>query len=219
MPEPDAAPARRTATAGFTLVEVLVALAIFALIGVAGFSMLDQVLRTQRLTDGRLERLAEMQRAMHMITLDFAQARGASLTARAGDTGAEVGFSRNAVDAAGGSVGLVYALRDGVLMRDVRTGAASAGAANAGGANAGSADPGADQGVPAARQPLLRGVTAVDWQFYDAGAGWTAQWPPESSTVLPGKPVPNPQAVAMTLILLPDGYQLRRVVLLPAGVR
>ena len=194
---------------------MLVALAIFALIGVAGFSMLDQVLRTQRLTDGRLERLAEMQRAMHMITLDFAQARGASLTARAGDTGAEVGFSRNAVDAAGGSVGLVYALRDGVLMRDVRTGAASAGAANAG-----SADPGAqDQGVPAARQPLLRGVTAVDWQFYDAGAGWTAQWPPESSTVLPGKPVPNPQAVAMTLILLPDGYQLRRVVLLPAGVR
>ena len=215
MPEPDAASARRTATAGFTLVEMLVALAIFALIGVAGFSMLDQVLRTQRLTDGRLERLAEMQRAMHMITLDFAQARGASLTARAGDTGAEVGFSRNAVDAAGGSVGLVYALRDGVLMRDVRTGAANPGAVNAGSAQ----DPGADQGVPAARQPLLRGVTAVDWQFYDAGAGWTAQWPPESSTVLPGKPVPNPQAVAMTLILLPDGYQLRRVVLLPAGVR
>lgn len=214
MPEPDAFNARRTATAGFTLVEVLVALAIFALIGVAGFSMLDQVLRTQRLTDGRLERLAEMQRAMHMITLDFAQARGASLTARAGDTGAEVGFSRNAVDAAGGSVGLVYALRDGVLMRDVRTGAADPGAANAG-----SADPGADQGIPATRQPLLRGVTAVDWQFYDAGAGWTAQWPPESSTVLPGKPVPNPQAVAMTLILSPDGYQLRRVVLLPAGVR
>ena len=51
---------KRDPTAGFSLVEVLVALAIFALIGVAGFSMLDQVLRTQRLTEGRLERLAEL---------------------------------------------------------------------------------------------------------------------------------------------------------------
>ena len=38
-----------------TLVEMLVALALFALIGLAGFTMLDSVLRVQRHTEGRLE--------------------------------------------------------------------------------------------------------------------------------------------------------------------
>ena len=186
-------PARRDPAAGFTLVEVLVALVIFALIGIAGFTMLDQVLRTQRLTDGRLERLAEMQRAMHMLTLDFSQARGASLTLREDSAGSAVTLHRNASDATGGEVALAYQLQDGVLTRDVAT---SAGAA-------------------LARQPLLKGVAAVDWQFYEPSGGWGAVWPPTNRTVLPGQPVPNPQAVAITVTLDTSGAALRRVVLLP----
>ena len=40
---------RRHATSGMTLVEVLVALAVFAVIGIAAFSMLDQTLRSNAL--------------------------------------------------------------------------------------------------------------------------------------------------------------------------
>jgi general secretion pathway protein J len=65
--------------AGVTLVEVLVALVLFALIGGAGLAVLDQVLRVQVRTEGRLERLAEVQRALHLLTVDFMQASGGSL--------------------------------------------------------------------------------------------------------------------------------------------
>ena len=44
---------------GFTLIEVLIALGLFALIGVAGFTLLNSVLRTQDATDTRLGRMAE----------------------------------------------------------------------------------------------------------------------------------------------------------------
>jgi general secretion pathway protein J len=187
-------PLRRHPDAGFTLVEVLVALAIFALIGVAGFSMLDQVLRTQALTEGRLERLAEMQRAMHLITLDFSQAQGASLTVEGSADGTFVGLQRHAVEARGGSVTLRYAVQDGTLIRDV-------------------------SGPSVARQALLAGVTGVDWQFYEPGAGWASDWPPMGRVVLPGQSAPNPLAVAVTIRLAANGNQLRKVVLLPGEVR
>ena len=58
---------------GFSLVEVLIALGLFALIGVAGYSMLSGVLQTQERTGGRLERLSEIQRALFVITTDLDQ--------------------------------------------------------------------------------------------------------------------------------------------------
>ena len=64
----------RDPAAGVTLIEMVVALAIFALIGGAGYSMLDQVLRTDARTTGRLERLGDLQRALFLVGQDFAQA-------------------------------------------------------------------------------------------------------------------------------------------------
>lgn len=61
---------------GFTLVEVLIALALFALIGVAGFTLLNSVLRTQGATETRLDRMAEIQRAMLVVTSDLDQVTG-----------------------------------------------------------------------------------------------------------------------------------------------
>lgn len=100
---------RRDAQSGVTLIEMMVALAIFALIGMAGFSMLDQVLRTQSRTEGRLEALGDLQRAMYLVGLDAAMAEGRSLVAS--DTGVE--FVRS------GGVRLRYALTGGVLRRAV----------------------------------------------------------------------------------------------------
>jgi len=59
--------------AGFTLVEILVALALLALIAVAGLKLVDSLVSVQRRTDGRLERVAELDRALFLIDADFTQ--------------------------------------------------------------------------------------------------------------------------------------------------
>lgn len=181
---------RRQPDAGFTLIEVLVALALFALISGAGFAMLDQVLRTQSRTEGRLEALAGMQRAMHLFTSDFLQARGQSFTAEPGTQGPTITFRRNAADLGEGAVRLDYLVQDGVLIRIVSR----------------------KSGPPIARQALLPGVDAADWRFYDTQAGWLADWPPPGQ--LPGTSPPDPRAVELRLTLA-GGQALRRIALLP----
>lgn len=95
----------RDSTAGFTLVEVLVSLALFALIGGAGVSVLDQVLRAQSRTETQLDGLAAMQRAMFLITLDFSQG--------------ETVVANDAVQVGRGAATVQYAVIDGVLTRGI----------------------------------------------------------------------------------------------------
>jgi general secretion pathway protein J len=140
----------RRADAGVTLVEALVALVIFALIGAAGLAVLDQVLRVQSATEGRLQHLAAMQRTMHLVTQDFMQAAGGSLRFADGT----VAIHR---DAAAGQVAVRYGLEDATLVRRVAGGF----------------------GGPAARQELLDGVAGVAWRFYRPDLGWIDTWPPE----------------------------------------
>ena len=61
----------RDTEAGLTLIEVLVALALFSLIGLAGFTMLDNILRVQSGTQGRLERLGQIDRALVIFSRDL----------------------------------------------------------------------------------------------------------------------------------------------------
>ena len=65
--------AARDRDAGVTLIEMLVSLAIFAFVGLASFTMLDALLRVQDRTDGRLEDLARIDRALAVFTRDAAQ--------------------------------------------------------------------------------------------------------------------------------------------------
>ena len=69
--KPDAAvPA---SAAGFTLIELLVALVLFALISLAGLSLVEAMVRLERGSSGRLERLADVQRALFLVGADFGQ--------------------------------------------------------------------------------------------------------------------------------------------------
>ncbi len=135
----------RDPEAGVTLVEVLVALGLGALIAVAGFTVLSTTLKTQSRTDGRLERVAEIQRALHLISTDLEQISGPPLVI----DGKRIGFTRPAFGAPERALGISYSLQDGALRREVR----------------------AISGV-VAEQVLISAVRDVDWQLYTAPGAW-----------------------------------------------
>lgn len=183
-------PQRRTPDAGITLIEIMVSMAIFGLIGTAGFTMLDQTLRARTQTEGRLERLGALQRSMYLINLDFMQAEGHSLLAGPDENGTLVALRR--ADGVG-RLDLRYVLREGLLLRELGT-------------------------PPDTRvQTLLDGVDSAQMRYLAAGdADWRDSWPPDVAS--PGAVAGNPQAVELTLVLAGVDDSIRRVVILPDGM-
>lgn len=98
----------RAGDAGVTLIEILVALALFSLIALAGFTMLDSILRVSNGTDGRLERLAETDRALLVLSRDL-QSRGQAEVVADGES---LVFER-------GTSVVAYSLADGGMVRGV----------------------------------------------------------------------------------------------------
>lgn len=58
---------------GFTLIEVLLAVAIFAVISLASFSIFDGVIRSEEHSKNKIARLNDIQRALMTIERDFLQ--------------------------------------------------------------------------------------------------------------------------------------------------
>ncbi len=142
--------------AGLTLIEMLVAMAIFAVIGVAGLGILDTVLRTNERTEGRLERLAEIDRALLILRRDLAQLAPAAVTL-SDDT---LTFERSGAER---PVGIRFALdEDGTLTRRLR-----------------------DDGGDPAVQTLLTDVSTADWRLMDGARIWQESWPPGSGPAAP----------------------------------
>ena len=99
--------------AGMTLIEMLVALAILSVIGVAGLTMLDTTLNVQRRTEGRLDRIEEIDRALTVLRRDLATAApGFAVLDEGGLT-----FLRATTDA---PLSLRIALEEGTLTRQVQ---------------------------------------------------------------------------------------------------
>lgn len=65
----------RCAQSGVTLIEMLVALSVFALIGLASFAVLDTIVRTDRQSSGRLESLAKIDTVLRIFEADALLAR------------------------------------------------------------------------------------------------------------------------------------------------
>ena len=61
-----------TSQKGFTLIEVLVAVAIFGMLSVAAYTVLDSGMRSQRQSEERLSHLAEIQRLFFNMSQDIA---------------------------------------------------------------------------------------------------------------------------------------------------
>ncbi len=70
---------------GFTLLELLIAVAIFALIGLAGYRMLNSVIRTYEHTRDRSDSFSQLQKAVSVIEQDLKQLTRRSIRDELGD--------------------------------------------------------------------------------------------------------------------------------------
>lgn len=166
---------------GFTLIEVLIALTIFAMISVAGVMLLRASVSTQAAVTQRLSEQGGINRLRAILSAELASAQprpwrddgGTQHPAFTGNAG-EIIFV-HAADAIAGASGLSrarYALTDGALVREAP----------------GHVDGGAN-GNPAA---LVRDVTVMRWRFRALDGSWSEQWQEGESARLP-------RAVELTL--------------------
>lgn len=123
MTRPEGAGGRHVAPlraddAGFTLIELMISLLLFALIAVAGVALVDSVLGVQGRTEARLDRLTALQRAMLVVDADLQQVAAGDVAGGA----ASISFRRAAPGVGGPPVGVRYAVDGGVLIRDAGNG-------------------------------------------------------------------------------------------------
>lgn len=76
----------RRRISGFTLLEVLVVVAVFAVLGVMAFGGLNAVMRQREQTGQVLERLREIQHAIRVMTVDIYQITPRPIREEIGDT-------------------------------------------------------------------------------------------------------------------------------------
>ncbi len=172
----------RTSEAGFTLVELLVALAIFALISVAGVTLLRSGSDTQIAVKNRLEEYSRANRLYNAMEGDLAQAiarpvrnqAGKPIPAFSGDDvstpGTLFGFVRagwsNFDDAPrAGLQRVAYTLEGGDLKR--------------------LSWPMLDGAVPADAATLIENVNAAQIQFRDDKGDWRGNWTATDADALP----------------------------------
>ncbi len=102
-----------TGEGGFTLLELIISLGLFALIAVAGLTLLDSVMKVQERTEGRLDRTASLQRAMFVIQSDLDQITRGEVSGG----GAGIAFTRVAAGLGGLPMPLRYESAGGALVR------------------------------------------------------------------------------------------------------
>lgn len=170
----------RSAEHGFTLVEMLIALAIFGMITAAGVALLGLTVRTQETSERLLDQVGAVRRTGALLNADLAQAtarlrrdgdgrRHPALEGGDGQDELLVALVRRGWDDDAGAHGALqrveYRLRGGRLERW--------------------SYPAVDgEGQPVA-MPLLDGVRRTRLRYRDREGQWRALWDPTDPTELP----------------------------------
>jgi general secretion pathway protein J len=173
---------------GFTLLELVVALAIFAVLGLASGRLFDTVVRAQQGTANHEQDMRRLQRALGVIERDALQLASSLMVL--GPTTLQLlrGNWRNPHDVPRSErQQVLYRLDNRVLWRESRS----------------------PESATVERQKLLDDIDLLSWRLYDPETGWSSVWP-----VGKGAAARPPQALER---VLSTGRfeQVRRVVPLP----
>ncbi|MEZ5566390.1 MAG: type II secretion system minor pseudopilin GspJ [Gammaproteobacteria bacterium] len=201
--------------AGFTLLELLVAMGIFALIGVMALGGLNNIVNQSTMAGQQDERLASLQRALRIIALDLGSADPRYVRDELGDRKelpflaegrgdylvrlTRGGWANPAQLPYRGTLQRVqYRLEDGKLLREYW--------------------PVLDRvlGLEPRQEELLTGVEDVKLLFLDTSSGapeWQQQWPPLRNST--GAAAGRPRAVQVTLELEDWGEVERLIEVVP----
>ncbi|CAI8919654.1 type II secretion system protein GspJ [Pseudomonas putida] len=174
---------------GFTLLELVIAIAIFALLGLASWTLFDGVVRVQQGTLSHERELKNLQRAVALIERDLLHIAQQPVLLDPTQLQLVRSNWRNPLDLPRSERQvLTYRLDSGVLWRDSR----------------------AEGALSVQHQKLLDNVRDVRWRLYDRQVGWLGDWPS-------GQAPKAPLAVEMQLSA--GRFEaIRRVLLLPGAL-
>lgn len=201
---------RLTAVRGFTLLELLVTMAIFAVISALALGGLNAVVTQQTIAKAEMQRLAELQRALRYLNDDFAQLNPRFVRQVLGDStdpplvtdslGENIvrlsrsGW-RNPVPVARGTLQRVqYRIEDEDLIREYWLVMDY------------------PLGVEPRSEVVLEDVSEIEIEYLDATAQWSTQWPPLRQGLVDS--FAYPRAVRINLELADWGEIVRIVDLL-----
>lgn len=196
---------------GFTLLEILIATAIMAIMAVLAYRTVGEARQEVEMSESHLDRLREVQRAIYLLVADFRTAAPRPVRETIGD-GYRAAFLRDAnsvalvelshagwPNGAGMPRGTVqrvsYLLEDRKLIRE-HWNVTDATLAN-----------------PPIRRELLKDVESVEIRYMDSGREWVTEWPPIGSVPDVGLRI-RPLAVEIKL-RLSDYGEIRRLIEVP----
>lgn len=173
---------------GFTLLELVIAIAIFALLGLASWTLFDGVVRVQQGMASHERELRNLQRAVAVIERDLLHITEQPIVLERTQLQGQRSHWRNPLDQPRSErQALTYRFENAELWRDSR-----------------------GEGTQVVqRQKLLDDVRHLSWRLFDSQSGWRSDWPS-------GPNVKAPLAVEMQLSA--GRFEaIRRVLLLPAA--
>jgi general secretion pathway protein J len=198
----------RHASRGFTLLEILVAMVILAVMGLMAYRGVSEARIAVGNAEGHLERLRAVQRSVQLIVTDFRTLTRRPVREPIGDGQratllrdpnavtlvelSRAGWPNGAGTPRGTAQRVAYRFEDGKLIREHWT------------------VMDATLATPPVRRELLDRVERVELRYLTSGREWIAEWPPFNNTADLGFYV-RPLAVEITLVLADYG-EIRRLV-------
>ncbi len=169
---------RVSANQGFTLLEVLIAIGITALIGLGAWSVLNLAIRTSEVTQVQLEAFGKLQKAVLFMSRDFQQLTPRAIRDEFGDRQAavttkgefylvefsRVGWRNPMQDGRSDIQRVAYELNQGELIRHYWPVLDRA------------------QDTTSVHRTLIPDIESIKIRFMNSSGGWLDEWPPESDS-------------------------------------